>query len=161
MPRVPVQLGPNVYYGDIGPENPVEGAEWRLASGQAQVFIGGKWRSPPVGYVAGNGAGGTVTQITSKATGVALNALTGTIVTHNANLATLTPVAFIVTNTLVAAGDVVAVNVASGAANAQTYLVGVGAVGAGTFTVVLFNTSAGTLGEALTLNFAVVKGASS
>lgn len=107
------------------------------------------------------GAGGSVTQLTSKSTGVTLNTRTGQITTHGEALAAGAAVAFEVTNSAVAATDVVVINVASGASNAETYLVGVGAVGVGSFTVVVHNISAGSLSEALTLNFAVVKGVTS
>jgi hypothetical protein len=112
-----------------------------------------------MGYVAG--VGGAVTQITSKATGVTLNTITGAITTHNAALTTITTVSFVLTNNQIAATDVVAVNVKSGAVAAISYLVSVGAVAAGSCAINIYNTTAGTLSEALVLNFAVIKGAAS
>jgi hypothetical protein len=111
-----------------------------------------------VGYATG--AGGTVTQLTSKATGVTLDKATGQITTHNAALAAAAEVSFTVTNSAVAATDVVVLNIASGA-TAGAYNVQVDAVAAGSFRVSLGNMSAGSLSEALVLNFAVIKGVSS
>ena len=108
-----------------------------------------------LGYATG--AGGTVTQITSKTTGVTLNKLCGQIVTHNENMSSNTVKVFTVTNSLVGANDVVVVHRASGGTGGE-YGVGVDAVAAGSFNVRIFNQGAGALAEALTLNFAVIKG---
>ena len=110
-----------------------------------------------VGYLGGAGAGGTVTQATSKATGVTLNKLTGRITMHNAALAAGAEVSFTVTDSAVAATDVVVVCVASGG-TAGAYLVTVGAVGSGSFSITVSNCSAGSLSQALALNFVVLKG---
>lgn len=98
----------------------------------------------------------TVTQATSKATGVTCEGVGGQITMHNANLATLTSVAFVVTNSYVGVNDTVVVSIGSGATTLG-YLVGVEAVSAGSFKVQLRNNSAGTLGEAVVLNFSVIK----
>lgn len=108
-----------------------------------------------VGYATG--AGGAVTQLTNKSTGVTLNTMCGTITMNNANLATVTPVSFTVTNSQVAATDVVLVNIKSGA-TANSYLVSVGVVATGSFSITLYNATGGTLGEAVVLNFAIVRG---
>lgn len=112
--------------------------------------------SAGIGYATG--AGGTVTQATSKATGVTLSKVTGNIVTHAADLATLTRVSFTLTNTAIAAGDVVNVCIKSGATTGGTYLVQADAIGAGSCQISITNLSAGTLGEALVINFVVIKG---
>jgi hypothetical protein len=111
-----------------------------------------------IGYATG--AGGTVTQATSKSTGVTLDKVTGQITTHNAALAAAAEVSFTVTNSAVAATDVVAVCLASGG-TASAYLIGVTAVAAGSFVVTIANVSAGSLGEALVINFVVIKGVTS
>lgn len=111
---------------------------------------------PPVGYLAG--LGGAVTQATSKSTGVTLNKLTGQVTMNNAALAAGAEVAFTLTNSLIRATDVVVVNVASGGTSAS-YAVVVTAVAAGSCEITVTNLSAGSLGEALVLNFAVIKGA--
>jgi hypothetical protein len=102
------------------------------------------------------GSGGTVTQLTSKATGVTLNKTNGQIVTAATNVGTATPQSFVVTNSTVAATDTVIVHRASGGTNAS-YIVGCDAVAAGSFRVYISNISGGALAEALTLNFAVIK----
>ena len=56
-----------------------------------------------LGY--GTGAGGTVTQATSKSTAVTLNKPTGQITTHNAALAADTTVSFLVNNSLITTSD--------------------------------------------------------
>lgn len=107
------------------------------------------------------GAGGTVTQATSKTTGVTLNAQSGQITMNNASLGAGAEVVFTVTNSFVSATDVIIVNVGSGATTNDDYVVGVGAVGAGSFDIYVGNVSAGALTDALVLNFAVISGASS
>jgi hypothetical protein len=106
------------------------------------------------GYATG--AGGTVTQITSKATGVTLNKICGQITTHNAALGAGAEVSFTVTNSVVAATDVVVICIGSGA-SADAYNVQVDAVGAGSFRVAIGNMTGGSLSEALVLNFVVIK----
>lgn len=110
----------------------------------------------PVGYAAG--AGGTVTQGTSKSTGVTLSKLAGTITTHAAQLNAATTVTFTVTNTLVEAGDVVAVAIKS---DHQDYEITVSAIAAGSFKITIFNRSVSNLSEAIAINFVVLKGATS
>ena len=98
----------------------------------------------------------SVTQATSKSTGVTINAAAGQIVTSNAALAAAAEVAFVVTNSAVSAYDIPVIALASGAATAGTYLLSVAAVANGSFTVVISNASTGSLSEALTLNFGIV-----
>jgi hypothetical protein len=108
-----------------------------------------------IGYATG--AGGVVTQATSKSTGVTLDKVCGTITMHNATLAHQTPVAFTLTNSAIEATDVVAVCVKSGG-TAGAYLVSAGAVAAGSCSITLFNCqTAGNLSEAVVLQFAVIK----
>lgn len=111
--------------------------------------------SAGVGYATG--AGGTITQATSKSTGVTLNTISGTITMNNASLGGAATVAFTLTNSTIAATDVVIVNIAS-AATTSAYIVGVTAVAAGSCRIELRNDSGGALAEALVLNFAVIKG---
>jgi hypothetical protein len=111
--------------------------------------------SAGVGYATG--AGGVVTQLTDKSTAVTLNAICGTITMDAATLAHQTPVAFTLTNSAIAATDVVAVSVKSGG-TAGAYLVSAGAVAAGSCSITLFNCqTAGNLSEAVVLSFAVIK----
>lgn len=118
------------------------------------VGIGG------LGYTAGAGVGGTVTQATSKSTGATLNKATGTITMNGAALAAATTVGFTFTNSVIAATDLVFVNIKSGA-TANSYTLTVSAVAAGSCVIELRNTSAGSLSESVVLNFVVFKGASS
>lgn len=108
-----------------------------------------------VGYATG--AGGVVTQLTSKATGVTLDKICGTITMDNATLAHQAAVAFTLTNSAIAATDVVVVSVKSGG-TAGAYLVSAGAVTAGSCSITLFNCqTSGNLSEAVVLSFAVIK----
>lgn len=110
-----------------------------------------------IGYATG--AGGAVTQITSRTTGVTLSKLTGQITTNNASLAAEASADFVVTNTTVAIGDVVVVAIQSGSNGGGT-IVSVAAVAAGSFTIRVHNgnVAAGTAETgAIIINFAVIK----
>jgi hypothetical protein len=111
-----------------------------------------------IGYTTGGPtvSGVSVTQATSKSTGVTLNAAAGQIVTSNAALAAGAEVAFVVTNSAVSSLDIPVIALASGATTAGTYLLSIATVAAGSFTVVISNASAGSLSEALTLNFGIL-----
>jgi len=113
-----------------------------------------------IGVESGVGAGGTVTQATSKSTGVTLNKVAGAITMNGAALAAAAEVAFTLTNSKIGANDVVVVNVASGGTSAS-YLLAVTAVAAGSCEITVSNASAGSLSEALVLNFVVIKGTAS
>ena len=110
------------------------------------------------GYTTG--AGGTVTQLTSKATGVTLNKLCGTITTHNAALAAAAEVTFIVTNSQVTATDVVIACHASGG-TAGAYAIHANTIAAGSFRITIGNMSAGSLSQAIGINVAIIRGAAS
>jgi hypothetical protein len=110
-----------------------------------------------LGYAAA--AQGTVTQATSKSTGVTLNKSAGQITMNGAALAAATNVAFTLTNSLISANDVMIVNVAGGAATAGTYNVFTSTLAAGSATIVLRNISAGSLSEAVVINYAIIHGA--
>lgn len=110
-----------------------------------------------IGYATG--AGGAVTQATNRTTGVTLSKLTGQITTNNASLAAEASADFVVTNTTVAAGDVVVVSIQSGSNGGGT-IVSVAAVAAGSFTIRVHNgnVAAGTAETgAIVINFAVIK----
>jgi hypothetical protein len=111
------------------------------------------------GLAIGYTSGGAVTQLTSKATGVTVNAPSGAITTHNASLAGNDEVTFAVTNSSVTASDVVLVSVQSGATTGL-YLAFVSATAAGSFDVTLSNLGS-TAGEVVVVNFAVMKAAAS
>jgi hypothetical protein len=107
-----------------------------------------------VGY--STGTGGTVTQASSKSTGVTLNKRCGQITMNNASLSAAAEVSFTLTNSVISATDVVYVCIASGA-TAGAYNVQVDAVAAGSCRISLGNMSSGSLGEAIVLNFVVIK----
>jgi hypothetical protein len=104
-----------------------------------------------VGYATG--AGGAVTQITSRTTGVTLNKTTGAITLFSA-AGSATAATFTVTNSTVAATDVIILNQKSGT---DLYDLMVTAVAAGSFNLT-FRTTGGTTTETPVFNFAVIKG---
>lgn len=113
-----------------------------------------------LGY--GTGSGGTVTQITSKTTGVTLNKTNGQIVTSNALMAGGAEITFTVTNSTVAATDTIILHRASGGgAGSVGYTVYVDSTAAGSFVVYIKNLSGTNKSEAITLNFAVIKAVTS
>jgi hypothetical protein len=103
-----------------------------------------------VGYATG--AGGAVTQITSRTTGVTLNKTAGAITLVSA-AGSATAATFTVTNSTVAATDVIILNQKSGT---DLYDLMVTAVAAGSFNLT-FRTTGGTTTETPVLNFAVIK----
>ena len=105
------------------------------------------------GYITGEG--GTVTQITSKATAVTLNKKSGQITMHNASLAADTTVSFTLTNNTIAATDLLVLNHVSGG-TAGSYLLNAQAA-AGSVSINVRNVTAGALAEAIVIGFAVIK----
>ena len=103
-----------------------------------------------LGY--GTGSGGAVTQATSRTTGVTLNKTNGAITLFSAAGST-TPATFTVTNSTVAATDVIHVSQKSGS---NLYVILVTAVAAGSFNITQYTTG-GTTSEAPVFNFAVIK----
>ncbi len=109
-----------------------------------------------VGY--STGTGGTVTQGagSGKATGVTLNKRCGQITMNGAALSAAAEVSFTLTNSFIAATDVVMVCIGSGA-TAGAYNVQCDQVSAGSCRISVGNMSSGSLGEAIVLNFVVIK----
>lgn len=110
-----------------------------------------------IGYTTG--AGGTVTQITSRTTGVTLSKLCGSIQTDTSSLAAETAAEFTVTNTTVAVGDIVCVSIRSGTNGGNTDVI-VSTVASGSFKLKVCNNNAsGGTAEtgAIIINFAVIK----
>lgn len=98
-----------------------------------------------------------VTQGTSKSTGVTANTSAGVITMHNASLNAATNVAFTLTNSKIGAKDNVIVTIANSGATAGAYQAWVATVAAGSCVIVLRNLTGGSLGEAVVLNFAVIR----
>ena len=118
----------------------IDGADTLLCDGQ-------------LGYTAA--AQGSVTQATSKSTAVTLNKSAGRITMNNAALASATNVTFTLNNSYLSSNDIVILNV-SGGATAGAYNCFVSGLGAGTASITLRNISAGSLSEAVVINFAII-----
>jgi len=108
-----------------------------------------------IGYIAG--AGGTVTQLTNKATGVTLNTVSGEITMSDSQLNGDATVTFVLTNSAVANTDVMILNQVGGgnigkyAFNAQC--------GTGVANISVHNMTNTNRSDAIVLRYAVIKGA--
>jgi hypothetical protein len=114
------------------------------------------YASAEIGYNAT--AQGTVTQATSKATGVTLNKSSGQITMNAASLAAGTTVLFTLTNSTITAKDVLIVNVGSGGTSGA-YWPYVANVAAGTAVIGVYNNTASPLAEAIVINYAIIHSA--
>jgi hypothetical protein len=113
--------------------------------------------SPTAGIGYRTGAGGTVTQLTSKATPVTLNAVTGEIVTNNATLSGGASVTFTLNNSAIANTDVMIINQVS-ATNISDYNY-FPICNTGSANITIVNRSNQTRSDAITLRYTVIKGA--
>jgi hypothetical protein len=138
---VPGYLG---FYTGTNAAGPLERMRITAAGNVVVTGTGG------LGY--GTGSGGTVTQLTSRTTGVTLNKTNGAITLVSAAGST-TFQSFTVTNSTVAATDVIRVVQKSGT---DKYAIWVTAVAAGSFQIT-FATLSGTTTEQPVFNFAVIK----
>jgi hypothetical protein len=137
----------------IGATTPSTGAFTTLnVTGSSSVV------SPTGSLGYGTGAGGTVTQATSKATAVTLNKPTGQITMTADSLAAGASISFQFNNSLISAVDTLIVNIVWSAVSPPNYIVRAG-VGVGAANITLKNDSAGALAEAVQINFAIIKGA--
>lgn len=107
-----------------------------------------------LGYASA--AQGTVTQATSKSTGVTLNKSAGVITMNNAALAATTSVNFTLTNSAISANDTVILTLSNSGATAGSYTAIVSALSTGSATITVRNITAGSLSEAIVLNFCVI-----
>lgn len=163
----------NSYFGAIGTNfkvgasyldfwnNVGSGFQWHIQSGastQTSVLTidstGNVLVTSPACLGYGTGSGGTVTQATSKSTAVTLNKPTGQITMNGAALAAGATVVFTVTNSIANYIDVVNLN-HRGGGNYNVWQ----NPGIGNFDVYVKNISAGSLSDALQINFAIIKGA--
>jgi hypothetical protein len=110
-----------------------------------------------LGYATG--AGGTVTQLTSKSTGVTMNKITGQITMNAAALAGDTTVTFTLTNSAIAAGDALILNHIS-AGTAGAYMLNAQSA-AGSAAINVRNITTGSLSEAIVISFTVIKAVTS
>jgi len=112
----------------------------------------------PTGGIGYNtGAGGTITQITSKATGVTLNKVCGQITMNNAALLGGASVTFTLTNSAITTTDTIHTNYASGG-TIGAYRIDVDNITAGTCDITVTNLTGGSLSEAIVINYAILKG---
>jgi len=114
------------------------------------------YASQEIGYSAG--AQGTVTQATSKSTGVTLNKSAGRITMNAAELAANTAVSFTLTNSLISTNDTIIVNV-SGGGTVAAYTTYISSMTAGSAVITLRNLTGSALSEAVILNYAIIHGA--
>lgn len=106
-----------------------------------------------IGYAAG--AGGSVIQGTSKATTVILNKVTGEITMNGAILNAATIVSFTLTNSAIAANDVMTINhISGGTIGSYTFNV---ACAAGSAVIYVRNATAGNLTETPVLQYVLHK----
>jgi hypothetical protein len=123
------------------------------ASGTAQNYFSGNvliFGAGGLGYATGSG--GTVTQGTSRTTGVTLNKTNGAITMFSA-AGSMVAATFTVTNSTVAATDTIVLNQKSGT---NLYVLLVTAVAAGSFNIT-FYTTGGVATDAPVINFSVIK----
>lgn len=112
--------------------------------------------SPLGGLGYATGAGGVITQATSRTTGVIINNVCGAITLVSA-AGSATPQSFTVTNSAVTALDTIIVSQKSGT---DLYEIFVTNVGAGSFKITFFTTG-GTTTETPVFNFAIIKAVAS
>ena len=112
--------------------------------------------SSEIGY--SSAAQGTVTQATSKSTGVTLNKSMGKITMNAASLGAGASVTFTLTNSAISANDVVIASI-SGGGTAGAYWPYVSSQATGSAVIGLWNSTGGALAEAVVINFAVIHGA--
>lgn len=126
-----------------------------MLSNTTALYVGANVLANSASSVIGydTGSGGANTQLTSRTTGVTLNKGTGSITLVSA-AGTTAWQAFTVTNSLVAATDVIHVAQKSGT---DKYVTQVTAVSAGSFEI-SFATTGGTTTEQPVFNYVVIKG---
>jgi len=138
------------YSGDLNTLNNVTVlGNITLSKPLANIFVTG-----PMGFVSN--AGSIVTQGTSKANIVSMSKVCGQIVTHNATLSSGANVGFRFYNEFISSTDILIVNIGSGATSGA-YRIQVENMTANLANIRLYNIGGGTLSEAITLNYALIK----
>jgi hypothetical protein len=134
----------------------VAGSSGQVTYNNAGAQAGGNLSYDATAGTFGYGTGrGTVTQQTNKSTGVTLNAPCGAITMNGAALSADTTVSFTLTNSSIAATDLLVLNHVSGG-TAGSYVVNAQAA-AGSASINVTNISTGSLSEAIVIGFAVIK----
>lgn len=150
-----VEEGSGTYVWRVLDFDGVTGPTMTLGTVLAAGSVKSNSATAGVGYATG--AGGAVTQITSSSTGVTLNKVTGQITTVALTTAAAAEERFTVTNSAVAATDVVVLGTTYNGAG--TPMLSVQKIAAGAFDVVITNVHAANALDALmVINFAVIKG---
>ena len=146
---------------DITVDDPAGGTVFKVPTGTKDVIGNGSIKStaPDKGVGYATGAGGTVTQATSKATAVTLSKVCGQITLNGAALAAGAVVSFTWTNTTIAATDGLILNNQAGGTPGAYHFDYQCAAGSAVITV--RNLTAGSLSEAIVMGFQVVKGVTS
>lgn len=111
--------------------------------------------SPSLGLGYGAGSGGDVTQATSKSTAVTLNTMCGFITMNSAALGAGAIVSFTQNNSGVALGDRIVANHTTGGTQGAYTINAYASAGAINWSI--RNNTSGSLAQALTLGFAVIK----
>lgn len=127
---------------------------WTLGNA-GDLLSTGKLRSNGGGVGYATGAGGTVTQITSRTTGVTLNKLCGNITMFSAAQAANDLVTFTLTNSFIEAGDYLLVQHIS-ATNGGAWVFST-VCGAGSATISITNSSNASITSATPLRFFILK----
>ena len=131
------------------------------SSGQVVYNNAGAYAGGNLGYDSTKGTFGyssgssSVTQATNKSTGVTLNAPCGRITMNGAALGATTIVSFTLTNSSIAATDLLVLNHVSGG-TVGAYVLNAQAA-AGSAVINVTNITAGSLSEAVVIGFAVIK----
>lgn len=140
---------------DGGPDGSIIASPLTLTS---SIATGVTSTSPTAGSGYATGAGGVVTQITSDSTGVTINTVCGQITTFALVLATAVDTSFTVTNSTVAATDIVDVSIGTYGGTADGIpVVNTVATADGSFDINLMNNGAVTLDALAVINFIVHK----
>ena len=126
-----------------------------ITSGLDTTHQGASLSIGATGYTTG--AGGTVTQLTSKSTAVTLNKPTGQITINNAALAAGATVSFSFNNSLISSNDMLLLNTKSWGGSYRLNV----EIGSGSCFIFLTNLTGGSLSDSFVLNFAIIKGAAS
>jgi len=134
----------------------VAGSSGQVTYNNAGSQAGGNLSYDATAGTFGYGTGrGTVTQQTNKSTGVTLNAPCGAITMNGAALNADTTVSFTLTNSSIAANDLLVLNHVSGG-TAGSYLLNAQAA-AGSASINVRNITGGSLSEAIVIGFAIIK----
>lgn len=146
-----------VYYSKINSNignTPAVNANWGLIGDLFNLLI---TNGTAFGY--GAGSGGAVTQLTSKTTTATLNKPTGQIIMNNAALAAGAIVQFNLLNSLVSPTDCIEITLRQSSSIVPLLIELTWAVENGLVQIGVRNNHSSALGEALVLNFAIIKGA--